>query len=263
MTPADLLAVARPIAVEVGERLLASFDGDGPTVDHKSTETDLVTDLDLWSEAFITERLLAARPNDTVMGEEGASVDGSSEVTWWVDPIDGTVNFVHGMPGFNISIAAVVDGRPVAGVVVSPLHHDVFEAHLGGGAFRNGGAIHCAQPASLARSVIGTGFSYEAPRRRRQADIVAALIADIADIRRMGAAALDLCSVACGRLEGYWEVGLHRWDHSAGELIAREAGARVEGIDGAVPGDEIVVAAPRSIFDDLMALLTANQAWVI
>ena len=263
MTPAELLAVARPIAVEVGERLLASFDGDGPTVDHKSTETDLVTDLDLWSEAFITERLLAARPDDTVMGEEGAAVAGTSEVTWWVDPIDGTVNFVHGMPGFNISIAAVVDDRPVAGVVVSPLHHDVFEAHIGGGAFRNGQAVRCAQPASLAQSVIGTGFSYEAPRRLRQAEILAALIGDIADIRRIGGSAVDLCSVACGRLDGYWEVGLHRWDHSAGELIAREAGARVEGVAGGVPGEELVVAAPPVIFDDLMALLVANQAWVI
>lgn len=263
MNPSELLAVARPIAVEVGEKLLASFEGDGPTVDHKSTETDLVTDLDLWSETVITERLLAARPQDTVMGEEGASVEGSSDVTWWVDPIDGTVNFVHGMPGFNISIAAVVDDRPVAGVVVSPLHHDVFEAHIGGGAFRNGQAIRCAQPTSLARSVIGTGFSYEAPRRRRQAEILAEMIGDIADIRRMGGSAVDLCSVACGRLDGYWEVGLHRWDHSAGELIAREAGARVEGLDGGVPNEEIVVAAPPEIFDDLMTILAANEAWVI
>lgn len=263
MTPAELLAVAKPIAAEVGRHLLESFEGDGPSVDHKSTETDLVTDLDRWSEKFITERLLEVRPNDTVMGEEGADVVGTSDVTWWVDPIDGTVNFVHGMPGFNISIAAIVDDRTVAGVVVSPLHHDLFEAHVGGGAFRNGKAITCSQPRSVAHAVVGTGFSYEPPRRRRQAEVVAGLIGDIADIRRIGGAALDLCSVACGRLDGYWEVGLHRWDHAAGELIAREAGARVEGVDGKAPGEEIVVAAPPSIFDDLMGLLVANRAWVI
>lgn len=260
MTPAELLAIAEPIARDVAHRLEASLAGSGPAVSSKSTSTDLVTELDTWAEAHITERLLAARPGDGVQGEEGADVRGTSGVTWSIDPIDGTVNFVHGIPGFCVSIAALEGDRAVAGVVASPLHREVFTATLGGGAHLDGRPIRCAQPPSLDRAVVATGFGYDPVRRRRQAEAVAATIAHIADIRRFGAAAVDLCWVACGRVDGYWELGLNPWDHAAGALIAREAGARVSGIDGAEPSDALLVAAPPGIWDDLARVLVAAGA---
>ncbi|MGI8754602.1 MAG: inositol monophosphatase family protein [Acidimicrobiales bacterium] len=257
--PAELLGLARPIAVEVGERLAASLAGAGPAVTTKSTATDLVTELDTWAEAHIVERLLHARPDDSVEGEEGASVVGTSGVTWSIDPIDGTVNFVHAIPGFCVSIGALVDGRSVAAVVVSPLHGEVFAATLGGGAHRNDQPIRCATPSSLARAVVGTGFGYDADRRRRQAEVLARVIPRIADVRRFGAAALDLCWVACGRLDGYWEVGLNAWDHAAGSLIATEAGARCE-IDALAPAGSYTVAAAPQIFDELASVLAEAGA---
>jgi myo-inositol-1(or 4)-monophosphatase len=256
-SPAELLALARPIALEVGSRLVAVLDddADGPEVSTKSGITDLVTDLDRWAEQHITERLLGARPDDGVIGEEGASIAGTSGIEWCVDPIDGTVNFVHGLPGFCVSIAAQVEGRSIAAVVASPLHHDVFTATIGGGAQRNDRPIRCSTPASLSRAVIGTGFGYDPERRRRQATVLQRVIGDIADVRRGGAAAVDLCSVACGRLDAYWEVGLNPWDHAGGSLIASEAGALVTDLDGGVPSGAFTLAAPPSIRDELRTLL--------
>ncbi|CAN5400160.1 inositol monophosphatase family protein [soil metagenome] len=260
---AELLALARPLAEEVAARLATSLEGAGPAVTTKSTATDLVTELDTWAEAFLTERLLAARPHDAVQGEEGADVTGTSGVTWSIDPIDGTVNFVHGLPGFCVSVAARIDGRSVAGVVASPLHRDVFTAVLGGGAFRNDRPIRVAEPASVSRSVVGTGFGYDPERRRRQAQVLTEVIGSIADIRRGGAAAVDLCSVACGRLDAYWEVGLNPWDHAAGGLIAAEAGARVAGLHGNEASDRFILAAPVTIWDELAGLLEAAGAHTV
>lgn len=260
-TPADLLALAQPLAVEVAQHLRTSLAGDGPAISTKSTHTDLVTELDTWAEAHITERLLAVRPDDAIVGEEGAAVAGTSGVTWCVDPIDGTVNFVHGIPGFCVSIAAQVDGHSIAAVVASPLHGEVFTATLGGGAFLDGAPIRCARPASLDRAVIATGFGYDPARRTRQAEAVARVIGAIADIRRFGAAAVDLCWVACGRVDGYWEVGLNPWDHAAGALIAREAGATVTGLTAdREPSEHFTLAAPPEIWADLAALLAEADA---
>ena len=261
--PKALVVLARTIAEEVALRLVASLDGVGPTIATKSSPTDLVTEMDTWAEAHITERLLSARPNDAVLGEEGANISGTSGVTWSVDPIDGTVNFVHGLPGFCVSLAAQVDGQSVAGVVVSPLHRDVFEATLGGGASRNGKPIHCASPASVSRCVVGTGFGYDPDRRRRQAAVLTEVISHIADIRRGGAAAVDLCSVACGRLDAYWEVGLNPWDHAAGGLIAAEAGAKVGTLDGSAPSDRFILAAPPAYWDEFVTLLSNAGATAV
>jgi myo-inositol-1(or 4)-monophosphatase len=259
--PAGLLALAEPIAVEVADHLRNSLAGDGPAISTKSTPTDLVTELDTWSEGHITERILAVRPDDAIVGEEGANIVGTSEVSWCIDPIDGTVNFVHGIPGFCVSIAAQVDGQTVAGVVASPLHGEVFTATLDGGAFLDGRPIHCAEPASLGRAVIATGFGYDPQRRTRQAEVVARVIGQIADIRRFGAAAIDLCWVACGRVDGYWEVGLNAWDHAAGALIAREAGAVVTGLTaGSDPSERFTLAAPPVLWSDLAALLAQAGA---
>ncbi|MCB0977834.1 MAG: inositol monophosphatase [Acidimicrobiales bacterium] len=260
--PVELLELATPIATEVAARLLAVVEGAGdePRVSTKSGVTDLVTDLDRWAEGHITESLLESRPGDGLVGEEGASVTGTSGVDWCVDPIDGTVNFVHGIPGFCVSIAAQVEGRSVAAVVASPMHGDVFTATIGGGAQRNGRDIECSATPGLQRAVIGTGFGYDPARRTRQAAVLQRVIADIADIRRGGAAALDLCSVACGRLDGYWEVGLNPWDHAAGALIAAEAGAVVGDLRGGAPSGDFTLAAPPQLWEPLRDLLTAAAA---
>lgn len=255
----DLTALAETIAREVGDHLVRTLDGPAPIVDAKSTATDLVTDLDRWAEAHITDRIARARPDDSIEGEEGASVAGSSDITWCVDPIDGTVNFVHGLPGFCVSIAARDETGPLMGVVHSPLHDDIFVAARDRGAQRNGVPIRCSDPPDLARSVIGTGFGYQADRRLRQAEVLTRVVGDIADIRRIGSAALDLCSVACGRLDGYWEVGLNPWDHAAGALIAREAGAIVE-IDEQPGRSAWVMAASPAIWSELTALLSRAGA---
>jgi myo-inositol-1(or 4)-monophosphatase len=258
--PGELLALARPIAEEVADHLERTLEGDGPKVSTKSTITDLVTELDTWAERHIVDRILAARPDDGLIGEEGASRPGTTGVVWSIDPIDGTVNFVHGIPGFCVSIGASVDGVPAAGVVAVPLHHEVYTATLGGGAACNDRPISCSSPASLSRSVVATGFGYDPERRSRQAAIVAEVIGQIADIRRFGAAAVDLCWVARGRVDGYWEVGLNPWDHAAGALIATEAGARCEGLDGGPVSDAFTLAAPPQVFDELADLLRSAGA---
>lgn len=260
--PAELLELARRVAVEAASGLELALAGDerASTISSKTSGTDLVTEMDRWSERLITERILAERPDDTIRGEEGVDVAGTSRVSWCIDPIDGTVNFVHGIPGFCVSIAAEVDGRAVAGAVVSPLHDDVFTATLGGGAFRNDQPISCSDPVGLEMSVIGTGFGYRADRRRRQAEVLTEVITHIADIRRCGAAAIDLCWVACGRLDGYWEVGLGPWDHAAGALIATEAGAICGGLDGGPPSSELTMAAAPAIWSPLRDLLLGAGA---
>jgi myo-inositol-1(or 4)-monophosphatase len=257
--PVALLALARPIAETVATRLEVSL-GRELRITAKSTATDLVTEMDQWAEAHITEALLAARPDDSVLGEEGVDHVGTSGVSWSIDPIDGTINFIHGLPSFCVSIAAVVEGLSVAGVVASPLHREVFTAALGSGAFCNDEPIACATPLSLARSVVGTGFGYDPARRRRQAEVLVRVIDQIADVRRSGSAALDLCRVACGRLDAYWEVGLNPWDLAAGSLIATEAGARCEGFDGGPPDHRGTICAPENTFGAFAALLHEADA---
>lgn len=258
--PSALLALAEPIARDVAAHLREARRAAGPVVDTKSGPTDLVTDLDRWSEQHIVERLLAARPDDGVRGEEGASVAGSSGVTWSIDPIDGTVNLVHGIPGFCVSIAAVTDVGTVAGVVASPLHAEVFTATRGGGARCNGEPLRCSATPDLDRAVVATGFGYDRERRVRQAEAAARVIGHVADLRRFGAAALDLCWVGAGRVDGYFEVGLNHWDHAAGSLVAREAGAVVAGVDGAEPSEDLLVAAPPHLWDPLVEVLLAAGA---
>jgi len=255
----ELLAVARPLAESVGRRLVESL-ASARTIGTKSTSTDLVTEMDTWAEQRLTEGLLAARPDDGILGEEGADIAGTSGVVWSIDPIDGTVNFVHGMPGFNVSMGARVDGETVAAVVVSPLHGDTFTATLGGGAARNDEPIRCSALTDLRRAVVGTGFGYDPARRRRQADVLAAVIPQVADVRRFGAAALDLCWVACGRLDAYWEVGLNDWDHAAGALIATEAGAICTDLDGGPVTVAFTLAAPPALVEPLRSVLQAADA---
>jgi myo-inositol-1(or 4)-monophosphatase len=253
--PGKLLALAVGLATEAGEMLAGAVDRLDLGIVTKTTATDLVTDLDKAVERLLVDGLLAARPDDGVLGEEGADRAGSSGVRWIIDPVDGTTNFVYGYPGFNVSVAAEVDGRVVAGCVVDPLHRDVFCATLGGGATRNGIAISCRDTTDLATALVGTGFSYDRERRRRQAVVLTHVLPEVRDIRRQGAAAVDLCWVACGRLDAYFERGLQPWDHAAGGLVATEAGARVEDLDGNPTSSEFTIAAPPALFDPLRELV--------
>jgi myo-inositol-1(or 4)-monophosphatase len=181
-------------------------------------------------------------------------------VRWLIDPIDGTTNYLYGLPGFAVSIAAEVDGAVSVGVVDSPLHHDVFAAARGRGATRNGAPIVASDKAELPTALIATGFSYEAGRRRRQAAVLAEVLPRVRDIRRLGAASVDLCAVACGRVDAYYERGLGPWDLAAGGLIAAEAGATIGDLDGGPPSGVFVLAAAPAIFEPLRELLVSAGA---
>jgi myo-inositol-1(or 4)-monophosphatase len=181
-------------------------------------------------------------------------------VRWIVDPIDGTTNYLYGHAGFAISIAAEIDGEMAIGVVHDPLHAEVFTAIRGEGAFRNGLPIHASDETKLSHALVATGFSYEPDRRRRQAAVLGKIIGSVRDIRRMGAASVDLCSVACGRVDAYYERGLQPWDHAAGALIATEAGALVGNLAGGAPEFEFCLAAPPALFNGLRSLLVDADA---
>ncbi len=254
--------------VEAGE--LARFavelaDGAGDVVrrgmdpavvtSSKSTSTDLVTEVDRASERWLVERISAGRPDDAILGEEGGERRGTSGVRWLVDPIDGTVNFVLGIPAFAVSVAAEVDGAVVAGAVCNPVTREMFHATRGGGAWLGRHRLDGPRSVPLDRAVVGTGFGYDRERRERQGRVAAHLLPLVADLRRIGSAALDLCSVASGRLDAYFEAGLNPWDHAAGVLIAQEAGCEVSGLHGRVAGDRFVGAAGPDLAEDFFALL--------
>ena len=256
-----IFGLARSIAEETAELLLKALETPRAGVETKSSATDMVTATDRAAEELIARRIRDARPDDGLLGEEGSSVEGSSGYRWVVDPIDGTTNFLYGHPGFAVSIAVEREGESVVGVVCDVVHRELFAAVRGEGATRNEMPIEVSGATEISSALIATGFGYDAEQRGRQGAAVARLLPRIRDIRRMGAAAIDLCSVACGRVDGYFERGLNRWDLAAGELIAGEAGARLGGIDGgpAVPGS-VIVASP-AIFDDLRALVVEAEAY--
>jgi len=257
--PAELARLAERIAARAAALLVEGL-ARARVIATKSTPTDLVTEMDRASEALIVEAIRAERPGDAIVGEEGTDATGTTGVQWFVDPIDGTVNYVYGHPGFAVSIAAAYDARMVAGVVVDPLHGDTFSAVAGAGARRNGVPARVSARTDLATALVGTGFAYDPAVRARQARVLTHVLPAVRDIRRMGAASVDLCSVACGRLDAYYERNLSPWDWAAGELIAREAGARTGGLDGGPVAGDYVLAAPPALFDDLAALLVASGA---
>jgi myo-inositol-1(or 4)-monophosphatase len=252
---AALLGLARDIALE-GGTLLRDAQRRTIDVDHtKSSPTDVVTAADVAVERLIRDRLRRARPGDGFLGEESGGAASSSGLTWVVDPIDGTVNFLYGIPQFCVSIAVQRDGETVAGVVHNPMSGETFSAVRGGGAFLDGAPIRVRPAPDLSAALVGTGFSYVAAERTGQIEQLARLLGRIRDIRRMGSAALDLCHVGCGRTDAYVERNLKAWDLAAGSLVAREAGARVEGLDGEPPSATLVVAAGADLFDDVHDLL--------
>ncbi|WP_350347933.1 inositol monophosphatase family protein [Agromyces sp. G08B096] len=264
--PADLLEIARDIAVRAGSAALEARRAGVEVAATKSTPVDIVTAVDRDTEALIRELILEARPDDGILGEEDAARVGTSGVEWIVDPIDGTVNFLYGIPAWAVSIA-VVAGPPnpgewtaLAGVVVNPVTGELFEASRGGGARLAGRELAVNEEVPLSHALVGTGFAYSAERRREQAQVLTGLLPLARDIRRIGSAALDLCGLAAGRLDAFYEVGLNPWDHAAGALIAREAGAIVTGVDGGPESVEFLLAAAPGLHEELRAALRAAGA---
>ncbi|RFA15728.1 inositol monophosphatase [Subtercola boreus] len=261
----SLLEIARSIAVDAAA-LAARRRREGVQVAaSKTTAEDIVTFADREVEAFIRSSLLAVRPDDGFLGEEStdSASTGSSGLTWVVDPIDGTVNYLYGIPAWNVSIA-VVEGdadpltwRALAGCVVNPLVGEVFTASDAGGAFLGDAQLHVNPPTDLSQALVATGFSYSSETRAKQGLVLAELLPQVRDIRRMGSAALDLCSVAAGRYDGYFERGLKPWDHAAGALVAREAGAHVAGFGGAPASADFTLAAEPALAARLEPLIAA------
>jgi myo-inositol-1(or 4)-monophosphatase len=258
-----LCDVAEAVAREAGALIRDGRPDRVAVAATKSSPQDVVTAMDLASERLLRRRLAELRPHDAVLGEEGGFEPGASGVTWVVDPIDGTVNYLYGLPYHAVSVAAVVgpdDERPspstwtvLAGCVHAPALDRTYTAALGAGAWRDGHALRReVWPDRLASSLVGTGFGYTERRRRAQGRVLAELIGSVRDIRRLGAAALDLCAVADGSLDLYFERGLNPWDQAAGGLVATEAGATLRGLRGAPPDEAMVVAGPP----DLIGLLT-------
>jgi myo-inositol-1(or 4)-monophosphatase len=257
--PAELLTLARSVAERAGALLVDALAGSR-TIATKSTRTDLVTEMDRAAERVIVEGIVRERPDDGVLGEEGSDRTGSTGVRWIIDPLDGTTNYVYGHPGFGVSIAVEVHGDVQVGVVVDPMHGDVFTAVAGQGAERNGLPIAPSTEHRLGHALVATGFSYDPERRALQAEVLTQVLPRLRDIRRMGAAAVDLCSVACGRVDGFYERGLQQWDYAAGALIAREAGALVGDLDGGPPSSAFTMASGAALFEPLRELLVSAGA---
>lgn len=261
----ELLGIARDTAIAAGG-LAARYRAEGVEIAaSKSSPEDIVTVADRETELLIRSLLADARPDDGFLGEEGGAEAGTSGLTWVVDPIDGTVNYAYGMPRWAVSIA-VVEGDPdpltwtaLAGAVVDPVLGEVCTASRGGGAFLadrgSGGRRLAVRETELSLALVATGFSYTAERRERQADVVRGLIGRIRDIRRSGVASLDLCDVASGRVNAYYERGLRPWDHAAAALVATEAGARVTGLGGRAAGEGFLLAAPPALAEELERVL--------
>jgi myo-inositol-1(or 4)-monophosphatase len=256
----ELLAMAREIAVEAGE-LAARLRREGVEVAAtKSSPIDIVTLADQASEVLIRERIAALRPDDGFFGEESSASAGTSGLTWVVDPIDGTVNYLYDLPQWSVSIA-VVEGDPdpatwtaLAGVVSAPALGDLYTASGGGGAFRGTTRLAVRPPVALDRALVATGFHYTQAIRGNQVRVAAALLPRIRDLRRAGGAALDLAAVAAGRLDLFYEQGLSPWDQAAGALFVREAGGVVTGLAGAAPTNRMVIAGSP----DMVALFDAE-----
>jgi myo-inositol-1(or 4)-monophosphatase len=276
--PSELLALAVAIAREVGE-LLAEQRTPPEIVDTKTSPTDVVTEMDQAAERLIRTRIMAERPDDAILGEEGGQTGGDAPVRWIVDPLDGTVNYLYGLPDWAVSIAAEVDGQVVAGAVCAPRRDALYGAVSGGGAWRvalsgSGTSLRnksrhvpadrqplaCTAGVSLPRALIATGFGYERGRRVVQGQVLSAVLPRVRDIRRNGACSVDLCSLAAGNVDGYYERGVQYWDIAAGTLIAREAGAVVGGLAGKPAGPSMTIGAGPVLFAELHDLLFGLDA---
>ena len=267
VTAGELLELACEVAVAAG-RLLLGRGGRPEVVATKSSPTDVVTEADQAAEALIRDMIGDKRPGDGILGEEGGETGSGSAVRWIVDPLDGTVNYLYGLADWAVSIAAEADGVVVAGAVFVPRRDELYSAALGGGAWLSSGALDprgedapspvrlaCNTGVPLGQALVATGFGYAAGRRLVQAEVLRAVLPRVRDIRRGGAAAVDLCSVASGTVDAYYERGVNLWDIAAGALIAAEAGASVIGLHGQPPSPSMTVAAATGLLSELHDLL--------
>jgi myo-inositol-1(or 4)-monophosphatase len=259
----DLVARALDAAKSAGDLLIrppATFQ-----VDSKSTPTDIVTEMDRRSENLLVTMLLDGRPDDGVLGEEGSDTKGESGVRWVIDPIDGTANYLYGIPAWAVCIGVEFEGETVAGVVHAPALGETYVGKRSRGAVRfdadgTSARLAVSPQTNLDLALVATGFGYRADRRRAQAGVVAQLLPKIRDIRRAGAASVDLCWLAGGRVDAYYERGLQPWDHCAAGLIAQEAGAVFEGLRHRPASSEFVLAANPVLFVKLHGLLLELDA---
>jgi myo-inositol-1(or 4)-monophosphatase len=248
------LELAERVARAAGEVLMSYYGRPPEGLASKSSETDPVSDADREAERAVRDLLLAERPDDGLLAEEGSDSSGPSGRRWIVDPLDGTVNFLYGFPAWAVSVALEDPDGLAVGVVYSPVHAETFSARRGEGAWLNGRRLRVRGCRELERAMVATGFAYEADRRAEQAEIIRRLLPRARDIRRAGAAALDLAWVAAGRLDAFYERGLNVWDHAAGDLLVREAGGAVADLDGDPPG--LVAAATPELLGELAALVS-------
>ncbi|XVX18798.1 inositol monophosphatase family protein [Actinomycetota bacterium] len=264
---AELERIAVLVAEEAGRLIEDERPADLGVAQTKSSATDVVTVMDQRAQDLLRERLMGLRPDDAFFGEEDGGEVGTSGLTWVVDPIDGTVNYLYGIPAYAVSVAAVLgdpsvpgEWEPVAGAVCNPRSRETWHAHRGGGAWRTQGEtstpVHASAADDLGTALVGTGFGYRAERRAWQVAALTHVLPRVRDIRRMGSAALDLCAVAEGRLDGYYERGLNPWDMAAGVIIVEEAGGVVTGLDG-TPSDDMVIASGSRLAAPLARLVRA------
>jgi myo-inositol-1(or 4)-monophosphatase len=264
----ELLAVAEEAARAAALELRLRFGQRPEGVHSKSGPTDLVSDADLKAETAIRAVLAERRPGDAVLGEEGGGAGGTApgdttssepgELRWVVDPLDGTVNFLFGIPVFAVSIACEDSAGALAGVVLDPIRDECFTATRSSPPFVNGEPIRASSHDDLATAMVATGFAYDVSVRARQAAVVARVLPRVRDIRRCGAAALDLAWAACGRYDAYYERGLHAWDLAAGALIASRAGLDVHDLPAVGDDPEGVVVAPAALIDELFGLVAGS-----
>ena len=264
----ELERQAVELAVEAGRLIVDERPDDLGVSKTKSSATDVVTVMDQRAQDLLRTRLHAARPQDGFFGEEEGGATSRSPITWVVDPIDGTVNYLYGIPSYAVSVAAVIGDpsqpgawRPVAGAVVNPVTGEVFRARQGGGAWlrTDGGErrLTVGDSTDLSQALAGTGFGYDPGRRRWQARVLLEVIGEVRDIRRLGSAALDICAVAAGTLDCYFERGLNAWDFAAGWLVLTEAGGAFTGLAGAAPDSTMVVASTPGLHPALEAVVAA------
>jgi myo-inositol-1(or 4)-monophosphatase len=255
VSPGALREIAEAVAREAGHQLRDAFAGPGVNVTAKSSPTDLVSEADHAAERLIRERLASARPGDGFLGEEGGDAEGTSGLRWVVDPLDGTINFLFGVPQWAVSIACEDADGTLAGVIYDPMRDELWTAERDGPALLDGREIHGSERSDLATTLVATGFGYDAAVRAYQAGIVAELLPQVRDIRRLGSAALDLAWTAAGRYDAFYERGLNAWDLAAGELLCRRAGLAVRVLEPAPPAAGGLLVAPASLIEPLAAIV--------
>jgi len=253
-----LQELAEDAARAAGAILLERWQQPPSGVRTKSSDTDPASDADRAAEVAIITRIRAARPDDTIIAEEGGRSAGKSSVRWLIDPLDGTVNYLYGIPQWSVSICALEGNEAVAAVVFDPLRNELFTATRGAGARCGDARLAVSTETELARVLLITGFSYVADERGVQARQQAALIPHVRDLRRFGSAALDLAWVAAGRVDAYMETFANPWDWAAGTLLVREAGGRASDVPGVRAGTPGILASGPGVHDALLALVRAK-----